>query len=507
MTDFKAMKEVFFEKLFNNLESKCAWYRLTPEIIISTLCETLVEGIRKNGRFSEDRKFRKFFSLCENCKDGKKLFLSLNNPNPPLNLLACYSEYFEMIKKEDFRKLPLDQQIPLSFLDLVGYLPRVKLGYLYSSFGVEDERIPVDLIKRKANSQNRKPPSGKRGLKEKEKEKLPPEHGVDPPQQSAVKPVHEESPRDKTLDDLLKVPSKIVSFPTIKPPDRLSSPKANTSNEIKRKVNEHSEVTAHRTNKRLKTEETKLLPVDKDSLWEKYFDALIGYQEQTGRFQVAEETQVESKNGKIFSLGKWLQLEKRKLDFYFENDPERYDALSNWFENELMDSTNEITNKKETEMPVSKSEKENHFTDDSQTMATVNSSLLSMAASTVTTSSSSSIPSQSIHQIQQPSEKTVTSRVGNILQVVAFEYEKDFLYYIGLGRVIKYVTKNNTKMAVLQKFIVCQPENPLKSVVEETNETVTIAEGKIFKNKSKIIQFALAVNLRGKSILPYFNNA
>jgi hypothetical protein len=495
MTDFKVMKDVFFEKLFTKLESKCTWQHLTPEIIISTLCETLIDGLRKNGRFSEDRKFRKFFSLCENCKDGKKLFMSLNNPNPPINALPCYSQYFELMRKEDFSKLPLDQQIPLSILDLVGYLPRVKLGYLYSSFGVNDERVPVDLSKKTANPPNRKGATGKKALKVKDKDNQFSDQIRNLPQQSNENPVFcllsetvKETPRDKTVDEFL-IPSKIVSFPKT---DRRSPTKTKSANEVKRKVDGNSEGSEHRTNKRLKLEETNLLPVDRYSLWKRYYDVLIGYQEQTGHFQVFEETQVESENGDIFSLGKWLQFEKKKLNFYFEYYPKKFTALSNWFENELMDSTSE----KEMRNPAPKSpDKENHFTDDSQTLATADSSLLSMAAPTVTTNSSG--PCQPIFQARQ----TSTSTVKNI-QLVAFEYQKDFRYYLGLGKFIQYSGNEKKRMIVLQKYIVCDAENAVESLMEESNERIEIPEAKIFANKSKdhFIQFTLTVNNRSKSI-------
>jgi hypothetical protein len=262
----------------------------------------------------------------------------------------------------------------------------------------------------------------------------------------------------------------------------------------------------HQSNKRVKAEDTNFLPADYDSLGKKYFDAFTHYQEQTSHFNVSEDAQVEFEEGQSLSFEKWLQREKKKLHFYVDNYPERYNVLSNWFTNEVLNPIDEISNEKEMGMSAPKSpEKDNNFADDSQTMSTVNSSLLSMTADTVITTSSS-ILSQSILQSCGASEKTATSTIGNSVHLIAFEYEKGFLHYIGLGRVIKSVVKDNMIMVILQKFIVCEPENLRESLVEETNETATIHESKIFKSNCKFIQFFLTVNSRSKFISFFLYN-
>jgi hypothetical protein len=79
---------------------------------------------------------------------------------------------------------------------------------------------------------------------------------------------------------------------------------------------------------------------------------------------------------------------------------------------------------------------------------------------------------------------------GYIGKLVAFEYRKNNLFYLGLGKVKQVnLSAEHKKLTVVQKCMVSTPSNIEEAVVQETEELMEVDPRKIFSSKANWIVF------------------
>jgi hypothetical protein len=80
-------------------------------------------------------------------------------------------------------------------------------------------------------------------------------------------------------------------------------------------------------------------------------------------------------------------------------------------------------------------------------------------------------------------------------KMIAFEYKKNNLFYIGLGKVKQVdlidISGDNKKLTVVQKYMLSDPSNIEDSVAQETEELMQVAPEKIFSLKGSWVVFYL----------------
>jgi hypothetical protein len=201
-------------------------------------------------------------------------------------------------------------------------------------------------------------------------------------------------------------------------------------------------------------------------------------------------------------LGIWLQQEKGKMYYYSAANPKRHHLLTVWLSGNSLSSSSPST--AISLEAVAKPE---------VSTATAPPTFEPLSTKSITFEVSSNTDSvQDFQQLlderkelllktakkkldEAPAGVAVNSATSFIGKMIAFEYKKNSVFYIGLGTVkqmdVVSGVGGNRKFTVVQKYVLSNLSNIEEAVAQETEGLMLVDPGKIFSVKGNWLVFYL----------------
>jgi hypothetical protein len=518
------MSEDIFEKILDYIEAQVPLPVMTREVAIAAFCSTVLSELSRRARIRcgqevslpnspQTNAFEQFKFKCFEIHDGSALLPALEQLSPSHESSSFFAVYRDLVQKEDFSLLPADKQDQLSALEKLGCLPKPKHGYKYSLFPAEfhtpNNMSPIELS-----------PEGQNGFQQ-----ISEEHdAIDGLLEGSIFDESESNlrqeldlPNESPITEVAAVqapvpdPMPCETTPTGEEPSGIGRMQTRSMRRVSKRTLSKSPPPASPTRRKArKVSKRPSIDIDeKDMKWSQYLSAVTNFKEENHSYHIPEDRPFEIEGETVY-LGRWLQDEKQKLDFYFGENRKRYLVLSEWFTNELLDEHNNLIENSLVSIhsPISLchslidccNEEGKTYTgfpeEDTVLPAPTSAAVIAQTAPSHSPVLDLPIPRRVsplttpvLHRRTLPERMKKTRRNANskyIGSVIAFKKETLTCCYVNLGRIVSFVDQMNVR---IQRYHLSNSLPEL--VIEESSEQLEISYLSVVIQGTKFIEFEL----------------